>query len=398
MVADYRTRNQCVVAVAESPRGTEGAPTVGSNAIKARATTWRPSGDSLQTDYNQSSISATAPVPGGLYATLDIPTYLRGAGTAGQAPDFGVLLRGCSMAETLTAAAVTGTAQAGAASTITLAAGASAVNDAYKGMPITITAGTGANQEARVITAYNGTTKVATVFPNFAVTPDGTSQYSIPANARYKPITASPEAITAYQFKHRNNAAENSRRSRLVGAAGSFRIGVQSQQYATIDFSFRGLVPGNPDDVTHPGTPTYQSQLPERVAGAQSYLGASAASGVPVKLSSFDFDLAVRLDQFDDITSANGYDIADALDRVPAGRLVPNMMLNSTRDAFADWRANTIRLLWLNWGSAIGKRVSLFQPQIVHNGYEQSDVRGFGAEVLPYRSVEADGEIWICIW
>ena len=56
----------------------------------------------------------------------------------------------------------TGTAQAGDATSITLDAGASAVTDFYVDDVIHITGGTGAGQ-SRAITAYNGTSKVATV-------------------------------------------------------------------------------------------------------------------------------------------------------------------------------------------------------------------------------------------
>lgn len=72
----------------------------------------------------------------------------------------------------------TGTAQAGAAGNITLAAGASATNDFYVGDLIDIISGTGAGQGRRV-KSYNGTTKVATVNEAWAVQPDATSAYQI---------------------------------------------------------------------------------------------------------------------------------------------------------------------------------------------------------------------------
>lgn len=75
-----------------------------------------------------------------------------------------------------------GTAQAGAAGTITLAAGASGTNNLYKGLVIKIYGGTGAGQ-ARTITAYDGTTKVATVAWNWATDPDNTSTYGVLAAA-----------------------------------------------------------------------------------------------------------------------------------------------------------------------------------------------------------------------
>lgn len=72
----------------------------------------------------------------------------------------------------------TGTAQAGAASTITLRAGASAVNDFYKDQVIFILTGTGAVQTNR-ITGYVGATKVATVGTAWVTQPDNTSVYQV---------------------------------------------------------------------------------------------------------------------------------------------------------------------------------------------------------------------------
>lgn len=80
-------------------------------------------------------------------------------------------------------ATVTGTAQAGAASTITLAAGASATDDLFNGGYITITSGTGAGQ-SKVVTDYNGTTKVLTISGSWSTQPDATSVYAI--NSAYE--------------------------------------------------------------------------------------------------------------------------------------------------------------------------------------------------------------------
>jgi len=71
-----------------------------------------------------------------------------------------------------------GTAVAGAANTVTLAAGASGTNSFYNNALLVITAGTGVGQ-ARTITGYVGGTKVATVDRIWSVQPSGTSQYMI---------------------------------------------------------------------------------------------------------------------------------------------------------------------------------------------------------------------------
>lgn len=71
-----------------------------------------------------------------------------------------------------------GTAQAGAAGSITLAAGASATDALYAGALVTIVSGAGAGQ-VRLIAGYTGSTKVATVTPNWTSTPDNTSVYAV---------------------------------------------------------------------------------------------------------------------------------------------------------------------------------------------------------------------------
>lgn len=71
-----------------------------------------------------------------------------------------------------------GTAQAGTANTITLAAGESVTDDIFQGDRVIIVAGTGI-EEHGIITAYNGTTKVATMSQNWAITPDATSEYEL---------------------------------------------------------------------------------------------------------------------------------------------------------------------------------------------------------------------------
>ena len=71
-----------------------------------------------------------------------------------------------------------GTAQAGSANTITLAAGETSVNDIFRGDRIIIVGGTG-QSEHDIVTAYNGTTKVCTVAETWVTTPDATSEYEL---------------------------------------------------------------------------------------------------------------------------------------------------------------------------------------------------------------------------
>lgn len=68
-----------------------------------------------------------------------------------------------------------GVAQAGAATSVTLKSTESALSEIFTNWTVRIVSGTGKDQE-RVITAYNGSTKVATV-ATWETNPDNTSYY-----------------------------------------------------------------------------------------------------------------------------------------------------------------------------------------------------------------------------
>lgn len=72
-----------------------------------------------------------------------------------------------------------GTAQAGDTDEITLASTASSTDDFYVGATVAPVGGTGAGQSGRLITAYNGTSKVATVAPDWEVSPSSDTVYEL---------------------------------------------------------------------------------------------------------------------------------------------------------------------------------------------------------------------------
>jgi hypothetical protein len=94
------------------------------------------------------------------------------------------------------------TAAAVAAGSITLDATASSVTDAYKGGTVFIrSATTGANQ-LRTISAYNGSTKVATISSNWSPTPTGTITYNVVGAQTYD---NSAIYIESYNYNVCNN-------------------------------------------------------------------------------------------------------------------------------------------------------------------------------------------------
>lgn len=113
------------------------------------------------------------------------------------------------------------TAQAGAASTITLDASASATNGFYVGQWIHLTGGTGQGQYAQ-ITAYVGSTKVATVSPAWPTVPDNTSTFEI-TPTRIPWSNSYNTSSSVYYFKLDYNGERRPRHYRVETSGLGFR-------------------------------------------------------------------------------------------------------------------------------------------------------------------------------
>ncbi len=128
-----------------------------------------------------------------------------------------------------------GQAQAGAATTVTLASTESASTDFFKGAWIELTSGTGAGQ-TRLCVGYNGTTKVATVDTAWAVNPDGTTGYQVLTGATSPGVyqiqnTIWDEILTGATH---NVASSAGRRLRNLGALSIYDATAQGGSANTI--------------------------------------------------------------------------------------------------------------------------------------------------------------------
>lgn len=122
----------------------------------------------------------------------------------------------------------TGTAQAGAATTITLDAGASAVNDFYKDQIIALTGGTGAGQ-SKIITGYVGSTKVATVNSAWATNPDATSIFALRAMGAISGASA-PTAAAVADAVWDELRTDHSTANTMGAALGDVRADVRNKK------------------------------------------------------------------------------------------------------------------------------------------------------------------------
>jgi hypothetical protein len=233
-------RKQIIFAALETGGyGVDAVPTSSGSILCGEISISPLEGDSTQRKNIRPFMGNQGSIRVSNYVKMSFACEWAGAGTAGAAPKQGVLLKMCNATEQLLAAAVTGTAQAGGSTTtIKLAADASAIDGYYVGMPLRITAGAGDGYQGR-ITAYNGTTKVATVTGVFADAPDVTSSYSIDANAIYLPNSNSALAASTSGSLY---FYLDGTRHILLGARGTVKPSLKANEISSIQYEFTGLL------------------------------------------------------------------------------------------------------------------------------------------------------------
>ena len=384
-MSNFRTRNQFAMAKIEATPGTFETLDPATHAIRIENFQVSPNFNVVQASEYTGSIDETEPLPGAGRGGFSFDAYLRGAGTAGLAPEIGPLLRAAGLSQTLLASDVTGTAQAGAASTITLAAGASAVDGFYVGFVIEITSGTGAGQTPRPITGYVGSTKVATIAFPWDVNPDATSVYAIRAGARYRPVAVGQE-YCSFAGIARPTQAGNAVRDRATRALATWSLAIQSGEMPKFSFSLEGKFL-NPDDISDPGAPTLADVSPTPWKGQFGAL--ARLDGAKFEPSQIDLGLNNTITHPPDPEETHGLGGAEIVNRAMGGNINPIMRLRATRDVMADFINGTTRSLVVGAGLVAGKRWMLTLPKIRYSGApSRQDNQGILMEQAAFRVLD----------
>jgi hypothetical protein len=288
-------------------------------------------------------------LPAGVHVMVEFEVEAQGSGTGGTAPKWGRVMRACGLSETLTAADVTGTATAGTARTITLAAGASAVDGFYNGMQLSITAGANVGFE-NLVASYVGSTKVATLVKSAAGAYGATSAYAIRANAAYKPISSAFESVT---FVCNYDGVQH----KALGARGSVSLGLNAKGIPTFKFRLLGLYQTVADVALT--TPDYSAFKVPVVANSANTPAVYLHDVAPIT-QSIDLDLANSAV----FRALIGGESIQVLDRSPTGKMV----FEATSVAFKDWwtvaKNATLDAFGLIHGTVAGFRVGVTAPNV----------------------------------
>lgn len=326
--------------------GTDPTPTAADNAILIRDDVGPPQLNIQYAGRNNAKgfFGRNQQIPVGASLSIGFQVEAAGSGTPGTLPKWAACPRTSGMSVKTLAAAVADTAQAGAASTITLHAGGSAVNDFYRGYRIRTTGGTGSGQ-TRSIKSYVGATKIATVADPWTVQPDATTTFSIDAQNVWHPSAPDDLKTATIYFYHAGLI------HKLLHAHGTPRISFPRQDLPLLGFDYTGIYGGIVDGAMVAATLS-GFQTPVGVNNANT--GNFVLHGVAgLKMYSLEMMLANA------IAYRNVVGVEDTIltDRAPSGSVEIETPLLATLDWVAKVRTGALGTVALTHGTVAGNKI-----------------------------------------
>jgi hypothetical protein len=369
------SRKRLILTKIEGTYGTDSSP-AGTDALLVRNLEITPiESETVSRDLIRPYLGNSAQILSQTRVVLTFEVELAGSGTSGTASKMDSLLRACGLAATTTASDVTGTAQAGSAGSITLASGASATDDYYNGMVISITGGTGSGSKG-IITDYVGSSKVATVQKSTAAfTPATSSTYSIEANVGYKPVSSSFESATIY---FNNDGVLH----KATGCRGTFSLNMEVGQLPVVNFTMTGIY-NAPTDTAAPST-TYSDQATPLIFKAGNTSAVSVLGYADACLQMVSLDVANEIVYRELVGCTKQVLITN---RAPAGEVMIEAPTIAAKDYFTIANDDTTGILSLLHGTTAGNQVSLLAPIVDIGGPSYSDQDGIQMLTLPYVAI-----------
>lgn len=382
---DHRT---LLLAKIEVTPGTDPTPASGTNDIQCQNLKWRDNISSQETEEYTSALDTGVPMIGATLSEISFDVWMNGSGTPETAPEWGVLLRACGWAETITSTAVPSSAEAlaagGSTTMAVLGASATATVDLYWGMPITFTSAVTGDS---FIASYTAS-KQATLTDTMGGSLIATSNYQIPKNTLYRPTSASIPAVTLWAYKdgvlHKG-----------VGARGDFSLKYNVGQASL--FSFRMMaIWSSVTDTALPAVTTiaYQNQVKPIWLGTSNR---ARWNRIALGLNSFTLNNGAQLARPDNPEATMGVDPAEITRRVMTAEMDPLRVLKATRDMLSAGQAGTRYIAHIRHGQTAGNRFGLTMPSVMVMDVDQSASRnGFAAEQVRLRLTGGDKPAAIC--
>ncbi|MBI1243763.1 MAG: hypothetical protein GC202_02065 [Alphaproteobacteria bacterium] len=384
-----RRRRAMLLAKIQTVPGTAESLSASADAVKIEDFDAVPDVNLVDTNEVSGSIDKSAPLVAGMKAKITFSVLLKGSGTGATPPEAGKLLRACSFEEVITATAVPASAEACAAGTTisaTLAAGASATAQAYRGMPITISGAVTDANGTYLISDYSAG-KVATLAALAGDAIDNTSDYQIPVNVLYRPT--SDESVMKILTL---GAYRDGKRQLFTDVRGTVSFSIEAGGIGRASFEMMGLFAGEAD-VALPSSPVYQTTLPPIWKAGRFLIDRARAA-----VAQFSFAANASPVMPGDPNEAEGFGAPIITERDMGGDMDPLDELVATNDTMTDFRSGTQKILLAQMGSSAGNRIAITIPSAQYRSLRDTARDGLNARQLGYKANGIDAGGFIAFW
>lgn len=323
---------------------------------------------------------------------------LRGPGgaspPAANAWPFGRIMQSGGFTEQILAAALTNTTQAGSTTTaVRLHAAASAVDDAYFGMPLQMAAlGTGFRQNT-LIMDYLGATKDALI-PETIVAPGTGVNFTIPANLTYVlgTLTGAPPLLSVSVWRHKLRYDYKDVRPTSLG----FSIPVSNeynQEFPSVEFALKGKLEAIVQE-NSPALPDSIMNVPIPPAKGGKFV----LDRVPLGHGSMRWTNTTDVGAPSNQNQDEGQDAYEFM----TGSRVANFDLNQMDLSDFDFNARednqTIMPALSTWGMGTMNRFGLVTPGVVIDPLNIGDRNGFVSLTGDAFPTALDKSVALSIW
>ena len=322
-------------------------------------------------------------IVGGLRPRIRLKVPLRGSGTAGTAPEWGKLMRCCTMSETITTPAVgaPSACTAGTTTTLTLNAIFAAFDQKYRGMPLLLSG------DRSILTGITDYTvgKVATIGETLATAGTVSTLAQIPINILYSPTSDESTYKTCTVYFYADGF-----QWKFTGVQGSWSIELTTGGMGYLTFDLRGQIAGFAAVAIPTGWNTVIRPTPPRFVNGRCQLNQTTAQSRRLTL-----DLGVQVILPDNPESAEGYDPAVPMMRDTKGSIDPYMNTTSSVALYNAFRNGTPMPLMAQIGGVAGNRFLLIAPATRAVGFKPGVRDGLGQHDIGFETDGADSDAFL---
>ncbi|WP_203072249.1 hypothetical protein [Falsiroseomonas ponticola] len=329
------------------------------------------------------SLDRSPAIVGGLKPRIRLRIPLRGSGTAATAPEWGRLLRCCTMAEGITAAAIGAptAATAGTTTTLTLATPFAATAQLYRGMPLLLS---GDRTLTTGITDYS-VARVATLGETMATAGTVSTLAQIPPHVLYSPTSDETIYRTATLYFYADGL-----RWRFTGAVGTWSLELSTGGIGFLVFELRAQMLDKAAVALPTGWNTAIRPTPPRFVGGRCQLNQQVARARRVML-----EAGVSVTLPDNPEAAEGYDPAVPVERDARGSIDPLMNTTTAVALFNAFRQGAAMSLMAILGVTAGNRFCVIAPAAKATGMRPGERDGLGQLDIAFQLDGADSPLFL---